>query len=123
MAKGNEHLPEKKRPDQKPDQLGLADLMKLAEPLLKTWTENDDRKHSRELEYETKLLGVKSSQSRITTIGLFSVLTFVLIISLILFLAGRDDTAMDLIKLIVGLGGAAFGGFGWAMSRRRAKEE
>ena len=108
----------------------LADLIKLGEPLLKIWTEAESEKHRRELEYENNRLEYENNrlqivakQNRLITFGLFAVLGLVLIIAGILFYFGRDSTAMDLIKLIVGIGGAAFGGYGWAITRRKEDEE
>lgn len=105
------------------NELTLADLLKLGEPLLKSWTESEVEKHRRELEYESNLLQIVAKQNRLITYGLFAVLGLVLIIAGGLFYLGRDSTAMDLIKLIAGLGGAAFGGYGWAITRRKEEEE
>ncbi|KAB2945483.1 MAG: hypothetical protein MPEBLZ_00024 [Candidatus Methanoperedens nitroreducens] len=110
---------------QKPtaNELTLADLIKLGEPLLKSWTEAENEKHRRELEYENNRLQIVAKQNRLITFGLFAVLGLVLINAGILFYFGRDSIAMDLIKLIVGIGGAAFGGYGWAITRRKEEEE
>lgn len=110
---------------QKPtaNELTLADLIKLCEPLLNSWTEAESEKHRRELEYESNRLQIVAKQNRLITFGLFAILGLVLIIAGILFYFGRDSTAMDLIKLIVGIGGAAFGGYGWAITRRKEDEE
>lgn len=110
---------------QKPtgNELTLEDLLKLGGPLLKSWTEAESEKHRRELEYESNRLQIVAKQNRLITFGLFAISGLVLIIAGILFYFGRDSTAMDLIKLIVGLGGAAFGGYGWAITRRKEEEE
>lgn len=105
------------------NELTLADLMKLADPLLKSWTQAENEKHRRELEYEKNLLQLVAKQNRLVTIGFFIIVGLVLIIAGFLFLFGRDSSAMDLIKLIAGVGGAAIGGYGWAIARRQAEEE
>lgn len=102
-----------------PVELTASDLMKIAEILLKMWTEAENEKHKRELEYETTVLKEINRQNRLTTIGLFAVTGFVLCICVVLFFLGRDSTAMDLIKLVIGLGGALLGGYGYAMRKRQ----
>ena len=101
----------------------LADLMELAKPLLKNWTESENEIHRREFEYQNNLLQIKSKQNRIITIGIFIISGMLFTIVGILFYFGRDSSAMDLIKLIIGLVGAAFGGYGWAQTRFRDQEE
>lgn len=105
------------------NEAGLAEIMKLADPLLKQWTEAESEKHRRELEYESNRLQIMGRQNRLMIIGMFGVLGLVLLIAGGLFYLGRDVFAMDLIKLIVGLGGAAFGGYGWARGRRTEEDE
>jgi len=119
MPEEIQKLPEQVPIKQQPSELTLADLMKLAEPLLKMWTDNDNEKHRRELEYEAALLQAVSKQNRLTTLGVFSIAGLVLAICAVLFYLGRDATAMDLIKLVIGLGGALLGGYGFAMRRRQ----
>ncbi len=106
-----------------PAEIGLAEIMKLADPLLKQWTEAEGEKHRRELEYESNRLQIMGKQNRLMIIGMFGVLGLVLLIAAGLFYQGRDVSAMDLIKLVVGLGGAAFGGYGWARGRRVEEED
>ena len=101
----------------------LPDLLRHAEPLVKYWTENDNEKHRREFEYENNLLQVTAKQNRLMSIGLFSIFGLVLILGGILSFLGQPASAMDLIKLIISLAGAAFGGYGWAMGRRRVTED
>ncbi len=106
-----------------PAEIGLAEIMKLADPLLKQWAEADGEKHRRELEYESNRLQIMGKQNRLMILGIFGVLGLVLLIAGGLFYLGRDVSAMDLIKLVVGLGGAAFGGYGWARGRRTEEED
>ncbi len=106
-----------------PAEIGLAEIMKLADPLLKQWTEAEGEKHRRELEYESSRLQIMGKQNRLMILGMFGVLGLVLLIAGGLFFVGRDVTAMDLIKLVVGLGGAAFGGYGWARGKRNDDDE
>jgi len=119
MSEEIQKLPDQTPGQQKQGEQTLADLMKLAGPLLKIWTENDNEKHRRELEYETTLLQAVNRQNRLTTLGVFAIAGSVLVICGVLFYLGRDSTAMDLIKLVVGLGGALLGGYGFAMRRRQ----
>lgn len=116
-------LPEKAEGHLSENQITLTDLFRYAEPLLKQWTESENEKHRRELEYETNLLQITAKQNRLMTIGLITLISIVLIIAGMLFYNGKDSSATDLIKLIAGLGGAAFGGYGWAMRRRQADED
>jgi hypothetical protein len=97
--------------------------MKLAEPLLKQWTDSESEKHKREIEYDREVLRETGKQNRRVTIGFFIIVGVTLGIAGMLFIFGRDSVAMDLIKLIVGIGGAAFGGYGWALARRRKEGE
>lgn len=122
MSEEIEKVPEQLPNQKKPNELTLADLMKLAEPLLKIWTENDNEKHRRELEFETNLLQTMSRQNRLTTIGVFGIAGLLLVICGVLFYVGRDSTAMDLIKLVVGLGGALLGGYGFAIRKKRLED-
>lgn len=120
----NEELPKiQENTKLKPrNEVTLPELMELAQPLLKQWTEAENEKHRRELEYDHELLKVIGKQNRLVTVGLFVIVGIVLIVAGVLFILGRDSTAMDLIKLIVAVGGAAFGGYGWALARRRKED-
>lgn len=126
--------PDELKVQQNNSEITLTDLIRNAEPLLEKWTKSENEKHRMELEYENKkysleleydnnLLQSIAKQNRLMTFGLLAILFFVLIIAGGLFFSGKDSTAMDLIKLIIGLGGAAFGGYGWAMGRRRTDDE
>ena len=122
----NEKLPkiqEEIKPGAKSGEVTLTDLMKLAEPLLKQWTDTENEKHKREIEYDREVLRETGKQNRRVTIGFFIIAGVTLGIAGMLFIFGRDSVAMDLIKLIVGIGGAAFGGYGWALARRRKEGE
>ena len=122
----NEKLPkiqEEIKPGAKSEEVTLTDLMKLAEPLLKQWTDSESEKHKREIEYDREVLRETGKQNRRVTIGFFIIVGVTLGIAGMLFIFGRDSVAMDLIKLIVGIGGAAFGGYGWALARRRKEGE
>lgn len=122
----NEKLPkiqEEIKPGAKSGEVTLTDLMKLAEPLLKQWTDTENEKHKREIEYDREVLRETGKQNRRVTIGFFIIAGVTLGIAGMLLIFGRDSVAMDLIKLIVGIGGAAFGGYGWALARRRKEGE
>jgi hypothetical protein len=118
IQKGNQEIITRQ-----PAEAGLAEIIKLADPLLKQWTEAESEKHRRELEYEGNRLQIMGRQNRLMIIGMFGVLGLVLLIAGGLFYLGRDVSAMDLIKLVVGLGGAAFGGYGWARGRRTEEDD
>ncbi|MGC8903494.1 MAG: hypothetical protein ACP5KD_09195 [Fervidobacterium sp.] len=92
MSQEIQKLPEQVPVQPTPSELTLADLMKLVEPLLKLWTQNDNEKHRRELEYETALLQAMSRQNRLTTIGVFAIAVLLLVICGVLFYLGRDST-------------------------------
>ncbi len=123
MSEQLQKLPEEAKVQPAASEITLTDLIRNAEPLLKQWTESENEKHRRELEYENNLLQLTARQNRLLTIGLITLLSVVLIIAGVLFYQGKDSSAMDLIKLIAGLGGAAFGGYGWAMRRRQVDED
>ena len=121
----NEELPKiqentKPKPRSEPT---LPELMELAQPLLRQWTEAQNEKHRRELEYDHEVLKVMGKQNLLVTVGLFVIVGIVLIVAGVLVVLGRDSTAMDLIKLIAAVGGAIFGGYGWALARRRKEDE
>ena len=101
----------------------LTDLIRDAGPLLKQWTDSEKEKHRLELEFEYKIQQLFAKQNSLMTVGLITFLSIVLIIVGVLLYLGKDSSAMDLIKLIAGFVGAAFGGYGWANRRRRADEE
>ncbi len=115
-------LPEQIPPPTKQAEITLPDLIKLAEPLLTIWTQNDNEKHRRELEYETAVLHAISRQNKLTTIGVFCLAGLLLAICGVLLFLGRDSTALDLIQLVVGLGGALLGGYGFAMRRKQMED-
>ncbi|MCL4280096.1 MAG: hypothetical protein KJZ60_10545 [Ignavibacteriaceae bacterium] len=117
-----EKIPEQSNSNQKQNELTLPELIKLAEPLIKSWTENDNEKHRRELDFENNILKESSRQNRLTTIGIFIISGLVLFISGVLFYIGRDSTAMDLINLGVGFGGALLGGYGYARTKSNSRE-
>ncbi len=123
MSEQSQKLPENVKIQPVASEITLTDLIRQAEPLLKQWTELENKKHQRELEYESNLLQLTAKQNRLMTYGLITLLSIVLIIAGILFYYGKDTSATDLIKLIAGLGGAAFGGYGWAMRRRQVDED
>ena len=107
----------------KANEITLADLISAGGPLLKQYTDSENKIHSMELEFEYKIQQLFAKQNSIITVGLITLFSFVLIIAGVLIYLGKDTSAMDLIKLIATLGGTAFGGYGWAITRRRANEE
>ncbi len=107
----------------KPDQVSLVDLMKLAQPLIQLYTDAQLAQRREELAHEMNALQILSRQNSILIIGFFIVALVVLGIASYLYVQGRDNSATNLIQLVVALGGAAFGGYGWARSRRLTTEE
>ena len=97
-----------------PQEAALGNLVTLAQPLLAMWIKNDTEKHQREMEYANNVLQAATKQNRLMTIGLFTLLALVFADAGILFFLGRDSTAMGLVQLVFGLGGAVLGGYGWA---------
>ena len=107
----------------KENEITLTDLIGVAGPLLKQWTDSENEIRRMELEFDYKIQQMFAKQNSIMTVGLITLLSFVLILTGVLLYFGKDSSALDLIKLIAGLGGAAFGGYGWASRRHRANEE
>ena len=105
-----------------PEQLSLEDLIRLAGPLAESYFEHQERAHERELRYDTEELRheVTWRKTLLVTGGALGVA--VLGMAGLLFYAGRDATALDLIKLVVALAGAAFGGYGVARGRARQSD-
>jgi hypothetical protein len=101
----------------------IGNLLQVAEPLMAMWTKNDNEKHQREMEYANNVLLATTKQNRLMTIGLFALLALVFVDTGILFVVGRDSTAMALIQLVFGLGGAVLGGYGWAKVRRGTRKQ
>ena len=67
MSEELQKVPEQSKPQTTPGELTLADLMNLAGPLLKQWTDFENEKHKRELEYDTtvlQMLGRQISRTR-----------------------------------------------------------
>jgi hypothetical protein len=104
---------------QGPQQLSLEDLIRLVGPLAESYFEHQERAHQRELLYDTEELRHEVSwrKTLLVTGGILG--TAVFAIAGMLFYVGRDQTASDLIKLVVALAGAAFGGYGVARGRER----
>ena len=107
----------------KANEITLTDLISVAGPLLKQWKDSENEIHLKELEFDYKIQQIFAKQNSIMTVGLIALLSIVLITTGVLLYLGKDSSAMDLIKLIAGLGGAAFGGYGWASRRRRVTED
>jgi len=107
----------------KPDEMTITDLISVAGPLLKQYTDSENETRRMELEFEYKIQQLFAKQNSVISVGLITLVSFVLIIAGVLLYLGKETSAMDLIKLIATLGGTAFGGYGWAITRRRANEE
>ena len=91
--------------------------MQLAHPLIDTYTKSQVEQKKQEYEYDLKALQIQSRQNIVLIICLFFVLFIVLIISGYLYFQNRDVSATNLIQIVIAIGGAAFGGYGWARSK------
>lgn len=91
--------------------------------VVRRWQAGESEKHRREIELEQHILSAKQSQTMLLGRGLLVVLGGVLAIAAGLFYAGRDPTAMELVKLIgVGVLGA-FGGYGLGKTTGRGDDD
>lgn len=104
-------------------QQSLERLLAIAAPLVQLHYEAQRESQRRELAFEKKLLIVDAARERRLLVSGTLVSLAVLGLAAMLFAAGRDAVAVDLIKLLVTVGGAAAGGFGLAMRIRRSGED
>lgn len=123
MADEIQKLEPENLPQKITQQTTVSELLQLAQPLLTIYTESQKEIREQELKHEWKSLEILSRQNKYLIIGLFTVVIIVLIISGYLFIQGRDTTATNLIQLVVAIGAAAFGGYGWAKNRINNKDE
>lgn len=91
-------------------------------PLVKQYFDHQERVHARELEYNTKALHEEVAWREVLLIsgGVLALAVFGL--AGLLFHAGKNQTAFDLIQLVVPIAGAAFGGYGIARGRQKVTE-
>ncbi len=102
-------------------QAPAEDLVKLVGPFFKDYTETEERKHQRAVELERLRIEEGSKQSRLMTIGVLVIIGIILLMAGGLFLAGRDASSFELIRLVTAMGGAFLGGYGVAEIRRRTQ--
>ena len=100
-------------PETPSNQLNLTDLVKVTEPLIDKWLQNDSQKHQREIQLSELAIRVATKENKWISIGVFGIIFCVLIFAGILLLKDQFSNAMDIIKLSIGLGGAIFGGYAW----------
>ena len=97
----------------------LESLVQAVEPLARAYIESQKQTHARELDFQEKALVADGKRDRIIVLSAAGLAAVVLGMAGLLIFRGREDSAMDLIKLAAGVGGAVFGGYGLAVSRRR----
>lgn len=101
----------------------LESLLEKLGPLASAYFANDQATQRRELEFEERILEVEARRDRVAIVAIATIVLAVFGLATFLFARGRDATAMELIQVIIGLVGAAFGGYGVASSRRRGRRE
>jgi hypothetical protein len=113
----------------KPEEVALDKLLTAAEPLVKAFFDSkredkaaDVKMQERELTFEERLLDHDTRRHRTTVVVGGVIIAVVLAFAGYLISQGRDAIALDVIQLLVGLGGAVAGGYGIAMSKRRREE-
>ena len=104
-------------------ELDLPTLINLAQPLLREWNSQETERQKAAMQHERELQEIDNRLSSKIFFGFLFLLSLSLGIAGFLFFSGRDGTAMDFIKLIVGLVGAVLGGYGWAKVRQRPQRE
>lgn len=99
------------------DKINLNQLFQSALPLMKMWKDAEKEQQEADIEFEKYVFKRLNINSRILIICIFVVIIFILFISLYLFQNNKETIAMDLIKLAITVGGAIFGGYGWAKAK------
>ena len=100
-----------------PAALTLDDLIKSAAPLFQTYVDAQAKEQERSLAHEEKFLAEDGRRHRTTVLASVVVVLAILSIAGIQVWKGRDDSAMDLIQLVVVVIGAGFGGWGIAVQK------
>lgn len=133
VAESDDSVPETNAPRSNPiadigvypapsaQQVSLEDLIRLAGPLATAYFDQQERAHQREIAYDTEVLHAEVSWRR-TILRSGTILAIaVFAIAGVLFYQSRDAAALDLIKLVVAVAGAAFGGYGVARGRDKPR--
>jgi hypothetical protein len=117
------------RPPETPQEVALDKLMEHVGPIAEMFfdaqmkmRESQAKEHERELAFETKLLEHDTRRHRVAVVTGAVVAGAVLVLAGTLMWNGRDASALDIIKTLLGFVGVGFGGWGIAMSRRQRKK-
>ncbi len=110
-------------PQKTAEQITLPDLIQMAQPLIKSYTQSQLEHQKQELEYNLRAIQIQAKQNKVLIWGFFFVSLIVLGIALYLYIQNRDSAATNLIQLMVALGGAAFGSYGWAIRKKSLRDE
>jgi hypothetical protein len=117
------------RPPETPQEVALDKLMEHVGPIAEMFfdaqvkvRESEAKEHERELAYETKLLEHETRRHQVAVLAGAVVTVVVLVMAGLLMWHGRDASALDIIKTLIGFVGVGFGGWGIAMSRRPRKK-
>lgn len=117
MADDIETIGSEELPKPIPPQMNLGDLVDLAKPLVDSYMNAKTEQNQLGFDHEIKVLEIQSKQNILLIKGLFIILFIVFLISGFLYYQGRDNTATNLIQIVIALGAAAFGGYGWSQSK------
>jgi hypothetical protein len=97
----------------------LAKLASTVQPFFSQYVEMEKSK----LALEEKVLGHEAAQSRRAFWGAVGLGGITLVFSGLLFMRGSDDAGMKLISAVAAIAGAAFGGYGLGLRRRRTGKD
>jgi len=106
-----------------PELVTLPDLIRMAQPLLDMYTHSQEEQQKQEFEHDLKVHQIFARHKRSLLLFLFVISLMILGITFYLYTQNKDAAATNLIQLVVALGGAAFGGYGWATSKPRLKDD
>lgn len=101
----------------------LLNLAGLAQAIIQEINHGQIEKQKLDNEYDSKVLNEESKHIKRMTHGLFGLATITLGIAGMLFGFGRDQSALDFIKIVAAVGGAFIGGLSWTAYRRTNDEE
>lgn len=109
--------------DAGPAPVPLEALIRSATPLFRLWADTQREGEERRLALEDRRLEADSRRQRLILGGIFALAISVLALAGALVATGRDASAVELIRLLITLGGAVAGGYGLASAGRRAQSE
>jgi hypothetical protein len=121
MAEEIQEVNAEELPAKQTGQITITDLLPLAQPIMEFISKSQLEQRKQEFDYNLKEIEIQSRQNKYIIIGLFLISAVVLLISGYLYIQNRDSSATNLIQMVVALGGAAFGGYGWAKNNSSNK--